>query len=158
MAFVIVKRNETVVRERPGELARFSDTSSSIRIIGPWFPFLLGGYYTREDYYPSERRAEVRRERRSCAFEIHAFIQRGPSNPARQEKCYEKWMGQFSISQRLGPRTVGISFYYAYTHIYLWHVRLSRARKHERASESFHRTESVPRCRGIFRRVVAEVS
>lgn len=158
LAFVIVKRNETVVRERPGELARFSDTSSSIRIIGPWFPFLLGGYYTREDYYPSERRAEVRRERRSCAFEIHAFIQRGPSNPARQEKCYEKWMGQFSISQRLGPRTVGISFYYAYTHIYLWHVRLSRARKHERASESFHRTESVPRCRGIFRRVVAEVS
>lgn len=111
-------------------MARFSDTSSSIRIIGPWFPFLLGGYYTREDYYLSERRAEVRRERRSCAFEIHAFIQRGPSNPARQEKCYEKWMGQFSISQRLGPRTVGISFYYAYTHIYLCHVRLSRARRH----------------------------
>jgi len=34
------KRNSS---ERPGELARFSDTSSSIRIIGPWFPFLLGG-------------------------------------------------------------------------------------------------------------------
>lgn len=54
------------------------------------------------------------------AFEIHAFIQRGPGNPARQEKCYEKWMGQFSISQR--PRAThrrDILILYAYTHIYL---------------------------------------
>lgn len=42
------------------------------------------------------------------AFEIHAFIQRGSGNPAWQEKCYEKWMGQFSISQRPGPRATAI--------------------------------------------------
>jgi len=67
-------------------------------------------------------------------------------------------MGQFSISQRLGPRTVGISFYYAYTHIYLWHVWLSRARKHEHMSVSFARTKSVPRCPSIRGRVGAEVN
>jgi len=67
-------------------------------------------------------------------------------------------MGQFSISQRLGPRTVGISFYYAYTHVYLWHVRLSRARKHEHTSVSFARTKSVPRCRNIRGRVGAELN
>lgn len=60
------------------------------------------------------------------AFEIHAFIQRGSSNPAWQEKCYEKWMGQFSISQRLGPLLYSYIIYiyiYFYT-IYVYYISI----------------------------------
>lgn len=90
MAFVIVRRSETATEESGRESWRGkSDTSSSIRIIGPWFPLLLeGGYCTREDYYPSERRAEVKREcgcacvctclRDTCIYSTRA----GQSRPA----------------------------------------------------------------------------
>lgn len=140
LAFVIVKRNETTAEERAGELARLGDTSSSIRIIAPSppprLPLVLRGSIVRGRITIGReeqgRRVGKAARWEGCALKIHAFIQRGPGNPARQERCYEKWMGQFSISRRLGPRTraraqTGYPLYYAYTHIYLRHER-ARAR------------------------------
>ncbi|KAK1121177.1 hypothetical protein K0M31_010484 [Melipona bicolor] len=65
----------------------------------------------------AKKRPEIR-----YAFEIHAFIQRGSGNPAWQEKCYEKWMGQFSISQRPGPGAAAIFVHYTPTCMHLGYI------------------------------------
>lgn len=120
VAFVIVRRNETVRRKNNWENWR----SSAIRLhrfesLTSGFRFSYEGIIRGRDYYPSEREESKSGGKRSRAFEIHAFIQRGPSNLARREKCYEKWMGQFSISRR--PQAThrrDILILCIYTHIF----------------------------------------
>ena len=84
----------------------------------------------------AKKRPEIR-----YAFEIHAFIQRGSGNPAWQEKCYEKWMGQFSISQRPGPGAAAIFVHYTPTCMHLEYVQV---RVH--SSESARPGNSACRC------------
>lgn len=60
-------------------------------------------------------------------------------------------MGQFSISQRLGPRTAGISFILCiYTHIFAARTTLSRERTRARERER-------ARTRQTFRRAAFRV-
>jgi len=127
VAFVIVRRNETVRRKNNRENWR----GSAIRLhrfesLTSGFRFSYEGIIRGRDYYPSERgesksggNGVVAPSRYMHLFNAGRAISLGGKSAMRNG-----W-ANFLFRGALRPRTAGISLYYAYTHIYLPHVRLS---------------------------------